>query len=71
MAVIYRCDACNKLVENDEDIVKMKFVIYSMHKGVPDNNANFITEYKDMCTNCRNKILNFGNVILKEEKDNG
>lgn len=32
MAVIYRCDTCNKIVENDKNIVKIKFMFYTMHE---------------------------------------
>jgi DNA-directed RNA polymerase subunit RPC12/RpoP len=66
MAVIYRCDTCNKLVEKDKDIVKMKFMMYSMREGIPDNFADW-SETRIVCTECRDKILKFGNFKLEEE----
>ena len=66
MAVVYRCDACNKLVEDDKDIVKIKFSMFRMREGVPDPFADWAVG-RIMCTDCKNKILNFGKIELKEE----
>lgn len=60
MAVVYRCDTCNKLVEKDKDIVKMKILIFNVKEGIPDNFAD-LAVYRFVCTECKNKILNFGN----------
>lgn len=60
MAVIYRCDTCGKIVEKDEDIVKMKFYVFSMKEGMPDKFSDFVVN-KIMCRECMDKILNFGN----------
>lgn len=77
MAVIYRCDTCNKIVENDKNIVKIKFMFYTMHEGKQDTIPEW-SESRLVCTECRNKFLNIGNIEneifkkwLPEEKDNG
>lgn len=61
MAVIYRCDACNKLVEKDKDIVNMKILYYNVKEGIPDRFAADLAVYSFVCTECKNKILNFVN----------
>jgi DNA-directed RNA polymerase subunit RPC12/RpoP len=68
MAVIYRCDVCNKIVEKDKDIVKMKILLFNMNEGKPDNFADLAVS-RIVCTECKNKILNLGNE--KEETNNG
>ena len=66
MAVVYRCDACNKLVENDEDIVKMKFMCFTMANGIPANFSDWGT-YRLLCPECQKKLLDFAKIKLGEE----
>lgn len=71
MAVIYRCDACDKLVENDKDIIKMKFLGYPMRNGIPDNFSDWV-EYRLLCPECQKKLLDFvkinGTCLTKKEE---
>lgn len=65
MAVVYRCDACDKLVEKDKDIIKMKFLGYPMRDGIQDKFADW-GEYRLLCPDCKKKIFDF--VKIDEEE---
>lgn len=66
MAVVYRCDVCNKLVENDEDIIRIKFSGFPMKDGLSANFSDWVNS-RLLCPECQKKLFNFAKIKLGEE----